>query len=414
MIIKYLIILIFIPSVIFSKEKNNLFEYNINITVSDDTIFINTLLKGEFKGNLLLLNSLSNIRHFKINEKVGEFTFSNDTLSYLNEKMEVNSIRIDYFFIKNDYSLDSIIILKNEGLWFPRISNSIFNYKLDINYKEKEYYLISANKNNNYFGVNKSSISVLFLPKNTYKIFKLKNNKIEYNYYSLKEIKIDSLFINEFIYSSNYFINFFNKKVYNTLNIIQISSKKFNICQSLNQCIIFGDYFYNLHTNFPKNSWIPHEVCHQWWGRDLLFNNKSINYRFIEESFTEYLKYTYINNKYGMKAFNDVIDNSRYMYDYVINDTNVVSIRSIEKLNNQVNNIVIYCKGPLLLNYINNSCDMDINDFIKDIYKEYNNTMLSYNNVEEILKSFDEIYLPLFNDLLNSKKDIEYHIANKQ
>ncbi len=404
---RFLLILLFIPTILYSQDKVKLIDYSIDMAISTDTIFVNTFIKGYFRENLFLLNSLANIRDFKINGKDAKFTLNNDTLR-CNDNGRLNTMRIEYFFIKDKLSFDSVIALRNENSWFPRISNSVFNYNLNIEYNNEKYFLISAFNNNSYSAFNKSDISVFFLPKETYKIHKFRNNKIDYNYYSLKEIKIDSLFLNEFIYSSNYFIDFFNKRTFNTLNIIYISSDIFDRGQCLNQSILIGNNLYNEYFKHPKTSWISHEVCHLWWGKSLLINNKSINYRFMEESITEYLKYTYIKSKYGSEFFDYVLNNSKIYCNYYINDTNVVSVSSVKRFDNTVNAVTIYNKGPLCINEMNKYCD--INSLIKGIFKEYNNTMIEFGDFEKSIKSFDKSCLLQLNDLLYSEKYVEYTI----
>jgi aminopeptidase N len=198
-----------------------------------------------------------------------------------------------------------------------------------------------------------------------------------------------------------YFCSFFSDELIGEdLNIIEIPDIDFQICQSLKGSILFGYIFYEMFQHNQTNSWISHEVCHQWWGHSLFFQSSCENYRFLEESVTEYLKGYYVKTTYGITAYDSLYSQYEYNYNYITLEEDI-PINKIQTINSMSSGIIIYSKGALLLKKI---CDefqlFDFKTTVNDFYQRFVGQKVCYQDFEAFIR--DDTIKRVLNEQLNS------------
>lgn len=388
------IVLLFLFIVQGSAFSENI-NYKVNIDLKEqDSIAINLTIDCENYHKSFILSQDAAIKELKINNKeTKDFTLRNDSLilSYSTKNMVIK-----YLLPKSQYSLDShAIILKNEGKWYPSIQNTIINATISIQNAEQYYIISGKDGNNNLFKFeSQANLFVCLLPNNKFQKIEMDTLKTKIFFYESNQcpFKQDDKFKAEFFKSIQFYNNLFNDKPFDIYHVIAIPDKNFQICQSFTGGVIFGqDYFYNLYKMDRFTSWIPHEVAHQWWSYSILSDVNAPFYRFFEESITEFLKVTYVEENYGDTTYNKLIKNYINMFNYVIKDTTDVPISKIYALNSQANSIIIYCKGPLILNKYVLHCSKGFKEFEKFLplfYKKHKNHLVTFNLFNTELSKF--------------------------
>ena len=384
--LKTKIVLFLVLIIPISSIADNI-KYLFNIDFSNkDSITVNLTINCNDYHKSFLFSSDAVITELKIdNQENKNFVLRNDSLVFTKDSTKY--LFVKYVLLKNQYILDSsqAIILKKEGKWYPAIQNSIGDATISI-HNANRYWIIAGKriKNNLYKLEAQPSLSVFLLPNDFFQKTEVDTLNTKIDIYASHQcpFKNDNKFIFEFIRSIKYYTNLFNDKPFDIYNIIAIPDKNFLICQSFTGGVIFGqDYFYNLYKMDKSISWIPHEVAHQWWGFSILSNVNSFCYRFFEESITEFIKVSYIKINYGDSVCNKLVTKYIDMFNYVVKDTLDIPISEVYSLNSQANSIIIYCKGPLILNkfVIKNGGFKKFNDFISLFYNKYKNHLANFD-----------------------------------
>ncbi len=324
--------------------------YKVTIKLTSEELLVKTNIHSDTDISKIVLNSqaIHNLEFEKIDN--ASTRWSKDTLFFL---QPVRSISISYSLDKSFYTFgDNTIMLKREGKWYPIIPNSIFNASININYPVEDFFWVSGGIYDSHNSkVNcVSELSLLLLPRQVYTMSEYKKENINFTFFHYKTSKSKPELVNEFLSSLEFFQEFFGSPPpYDKISAVHLGDEKAMLAQALNGMIIFGNYFYKMFESDPTNSWIPHEVCHQWWAKGVLLDSNAPYYRFMEESITEYLKALYVFDKYGEKAFNQLIQNYTRNYEYVFRERTLLSFKEIVNLSNKFETVTIYCKGPLVL-----------------------------------------------------------------
>lgn len=376
--------------VFFLIVQSDSFSENISYLINtdfkgQDSIAINLTINCENYHKSFIFSDDATIKELKINNKeTKDFTLRNDSLIL---RYSTKKIFLKYLLSKSQYALDShTIILKKEGKWYPSIQNTVINATISIQNAEQYYIISGKNCNNNLFKFeSQPSLFVFLLPNNKFQKIEMDTLKTKIFFYESDQcpFKHDNKFKTEFFKSIKFYSDLFKNRPFETYKVISIPDKNFQICQSFTSGLIFGqDYFYNLYKMNRFTSWIPHEVAHQWWSFSILSDVNSSFYRFFEESITEFLKVIYVKENYGDSTYNKLIKNYINMFNYVIKDTTDVPISKIFSLNSQVNSIIIYCKGPLILNKYVLHCSKGFKGyemFLPLFYNKYKNHLVNFN-----------------------------------
>ncbi len=373
-------VFLFIIFLSFQLQGKN--TYTISIEQTESELLVDVLIKCDSLFDQLFIEESIDIKSLN----VMNYKRYGDTLTL---DKPLNNFSIKYEITKDNFSLkDGTIILKHENKWTPQIKNLIFDAEIYIKGFDEQYYIVSANYNQKSKSIsikNRQMLSIFLLPLDKYYKTESDINEKALFIYNSKTIEFNDTLALEFKRSYHFFEEFFNDYAFDYLSVILIDDNNFNICQSLNGMITFGKNFQDMFLASPEYSWVPHEVCHQWWGKNIFLKRDVEFYRFMEESVTEYLKSEYVKRTYGDYIYRKLIGRYKYFYNYATKDTTQIPIAKIREMNNQITAQTIYSKGPMVLSATSRIDGCELNNVIKEIYAENAGKEIQYQVLKEKL-----------------------------
>jgi hypothetical protein len=344
-----------------------------------DSIYI---FSDNAKINQLFINGNQTVHYIHKNDSV--ITFSHEP---------VQNIKFDYSIpISDDNTFSSgALIIRREHAWYPYHQDAIFQSSMKILSDEK-YYTISSGKieksqDTIIFHTKKTnSLYLIMLPQDSFSCYEIKNPVMTFSFFKQNSDTTSwNGFAQEFVTSYNWFCNYFSYNPLERLNVVEISEDWFQMCQALKGCVLFGKLFYQYYIEDKTCSWIPHEVCHQWWGHSLFIKRaEKKNIRFFEESITEFLKGCYVKAVYGDSVYRKLDTDYQDFFSHYVSADKDIPIDQITTFDTQESGIIIYNKGPLLLKSIDDE-NLDCQKAIKQFYRQYRNTITSWYDFEQLL-----------------------------
>ena len=393
---------------IFATSAFSQNSYEFSVKVEKQTVYVDLNVKLDSAKRTFTFNDSAEIS--KIKTPDGQAIQYRRDSSTLVLDSEIREFEISYTLDKKTFSLDDgTLMLKKEGAWYPSVSNMSFTSKLNIEHDQETYYVvsggyISAGDYNLDFA---NEVSLILLPMEYYTNQKYTISDIEYQFYHYPDKILPEDMMRQFTDAASFFSDFFSDTPFNALNVVFLGPDNLQYAQSLNGIVIFDNFFTDLHVQNPKNSWIPHEVAHQWWGKSVLFDSEAQLYRFLEESFTEYLKTEFVKHSYSDSVYASVFQTYKNSCDYVLGDNSKrLSIRDVRRLDNQENSIIIYCKGTLVLQKIIEENDVNFKNFMRNFYHKFKGKQVSYFEFYNAFKEFSSSGAKALDIELQSHKKI--------
>lgn len=103
-------------------------------------------------------------------------------------------------------------------------------------------------------------------------------------------------------------------------------------------------------STYPDIYPLIHEIGHRWLGEwSLLINDGQPGAYFLKESLNEFMTFMFIRNYLGEEIYKGLISQCKEKYQKIKNTINDVPLIEITVNNN---NVIVYNKGPLILDYI--------------------------------------------------------------
>ena len=218
----------------------------------------------------------------------GFYLIPYDTTTYSGQPIKVDTA---YSLPLADYrTADGAIVLRREGNWYPHRNGELLTAQVHI--KADDYYIIGGTE-----WLPSFDIHLVLLPKDKYACKVIDSPIRPFHFYRLASdtTQYPDTYYREFVDSYNFYCSFFGDTLTDKpMNIVEIGDPQFVMCQSLRDMIIFGHYFYDVHTMIPDFSWIPHEVAHQWWGDGIFFEYRDYA---LGESLNEYIKLQFLKSR---------------------------------------------------------------------------------------------------------------------
>ena len=102
---------------------------------------------------------------------------------------------------------------------------------------------------------------------------------------------------------------------------------------------------------------------------------------------TEYLRFMYIENKYGKDSLNEVLTEYRNKYNEDIRGTEY----DIPLSSNIVISTIHYLKGPLVFHWVRKQIgDENWKKFLRTLYQKYFGKVIDYNIFKQELSKYDK------------------------
>lgn len=327
------------------------------------------------ESDYFLLSNIIPIKWITNDNNPIHFTRFGDTVR-LHQPTNGETLHIAYtipitYFKTNDGAL----CLRRENHWYPYRENELLTASVSIG--APSYYIICGNESASQHTVNLAyEIHLIMLPKDIYQLeIDRTHSRPFYFYHDIKNSKRDTCsFFLTFMEAYDFYAIFFQDSLSTCpMNIVEIIDSTFTLCQSLQDMILFNDYFLAIYEMMPDYSWVPHEVAHQWWGNRLFFEYRDYA---ISESVTEYLKLQYL--KHNKKGYEDQIELYQGTIEYA---TTPLPIKDIHDVSTQDASIAIYHKGPYRLEQSNLSCPQcELDKYLQELFASHKNSILPRND----------------------------------
>ena len=360
--------------------ENTIHFSNVNSLSSAKVLFWNSLV----------IDSIIVSKHKIPFERKG------DTLIFRSNS-SVNEALTFYYRLPIDSVMYGKAILLTRGMkWCPYIHDNISKLSSEVivpgNYK---VYSSGTNKDTEsrhdcsiyhfYNNIN-SGLPFIIAPMNYYFETSVFRNDVEIKYvFHNQDTTLQREIIKESLSSYDFCNRYIGK--YPRKNLTYIEIPNFGAAQSLESLIIMSSDFVSYFKLYAEmRAWVAHETIHQWIGTGY-FNaiHDSSKYGiFIEESFTEYMRFLYIGGKFGNDSITGIVNRNIKIYNDEIKGTD-----QDEPISDNIPNRVAYCTGPLIFFEVNRQMgEKNWQKFVRTLYSKYCGQVIDYNIFRETLGKF--------------------------
>jgi len=385
------------------NTKLSLNSENIDITVlckiqkSDSLSEIQFLFSSESK-----IHSVEYLKEGKWISIQHKFN-GKDSLLLLfdNEILPANKyvLKFKYSFPTNILN-DSPVIIDRGHRWYPLIIDQIETFKLSCNVP-KGYSVLAAG---DLQSVNNNKDSNTFIWESQSAVFKMP--LIVFNRHQFKRAEFDSLGI----CIDFYFLN---------ADSIEVST----IIKEAAKCINYfskniGNYLYKKLTLFEVTQWrgintgsglimigsqslemmkqkyydgLNLTIAQQWLGAGVFAKYGEPGFWFLALSLPHYLRLMYLRQTKGEESFYESLHKPLAKYKEFSGKENDIPIMGIDSPNSREKSIILYGKGPFVLNKIENRMGKaKWLLFLQNLYKTYRGKILTYDEFEKQISKYDE------------------------
>lgn len=409
----YLISFCFVIHIVLGQSSNiDIISYDIkaNADFNKKLVEITANVKIEKIENVdsfkILLSPLALIKYVKSENTVIETSRkSNDddtlfiTIPELFKEKNILNLTFEYSLPIDSFILSDMVVLRREVRWYPLQYDDIASMNLDI-VTSKNYSVFavgdlaetkSSNDYINYkFNHNGSASYALIIAKSNNFTTTTKNiDSVNVSFYfASTDTVVNNKIINGVCKSFSFYTKYIGHYKHKQLNLVEIADDRMQLVQSLSTLIVVGSPFIN-YFKLGYNDWPPHEIAHQWFGSGIYINSKTKGRWFLEESVNEYFRALYIQQTFGVDSFKNELETYLANYNY-IDKSKEVPIFEIRNVSTQDDGLVIYQKGPLVVNKLKNLMGNESYEkFIKEIYSSYYNKLLTFDEYIKVLSKYD-------------------------
>jgi hypothetical protein len=334
-------------------------QYSLTCHIDGDTMRVSGTCYFSYENkyhNYLLLSSSIKIDSFSL----GDWQRNGDTIVFAGQPVKVE---FAYSVPLSDYrASDGAIVLRREGNWYPHRNNELLTANVHI--EAEDYYLIGGTVMTPAY-----ELHLILLPKDRYTCKVMDSPTRPFHFYRAisDTTSYPDAFYSEFIDSYQFYCTFFDDSLsQKPMNIVEIGDPEFVMCQSLHDMIIFGHYFYDVHSMMPDYSWIPHEMAHQWWGNSLFFEHRDYA---LSESLNEYIKLQYLKSR--GRGYKEQMSYYKYAMKMAEKRLPIADIHDVEP---QDESIAIYYTAPYRLEKSDNA---KVDALLRQLYRNHKHTVVS-------------------------------------
>jgi hypothetical protein len=421
----YGLLLLFFISEIPAQNLIELRFYDITVHVytNSDSIEVELLLdcfvkKESGKVQFVFSDKLNiNSLNIKINEEWYPLNF---------EFNGADSLLVNYskglsegmnFILKFNYSFpagslnDTMIYLDRGHRWYPIIMDQVVPFKLTCNVPS-EYAVLAAG---NLAAVIKEGENSNYIWESAVPVFKLPLIIFNPDAYKKVSIGIADLYYSDLnsaeaeniLNEVNNIVEYCNESIgtysYDKITLFEIDEfTGINTCSGL------------LMTGFQPlqaagkgyNSMLLLTLAQQWFGAGVFGKFGEEGFFLLTFSLPHYLRLMYERSEYGDERFDKALMEPLEGYKKFAGTDKDIPITKIDAPDTREKAIILYAKGPYILNLIENSIGRDEwKDMLKQLYEENQGKVINLDTFKKYLDEYDTdgSTLILFNKLLNEK-----------
>lgn len=332
---------------------------------------------------------------FKLNGKDSLLLLFNNEILVANKYL----LRFKYSFPINILS-DQPVIIDRGHRWYPLIIDQISTFKISCNVP-KGYYVLAAGdlqSVNNYKDgttfIWESQSAVFKMPlvvfsRNRYKIAEYDSLGISIDFYYLNADSIEiSTIINEAAECITYYSKYIGRYSYKTLTLFEVTEwEGINTGSGL---IMIGSQSLEMMKQKYYDI-LDLTIAQQWIGAGVFANYGAPGFWFLSLSLPHYLRLMYIRQTKGEESFLESLNEPIVKYKEFAGKENDIPIMDIESPNSREKSIILYGKGPYVINNIQNAMgDTKWLLFLQSLYKSFRGSILTYAEFEKHISVYDE------------------------
>ena len=308
-------------------------------------------------------------------------------------------LKFAYSFPSNILS-DSPVIIDRGHRWYPLILDQVSTFKLICNVP-KEYHVLAAG---NLQSVNNYKDSTTFIWESQSAVFKMP--LLIFNPAQFKRAEFDSLDISIELYYLN-----------------ADSTEASSIIKEVVQCIKYyskniGSYPYKKLTLFEVTQWegintgsgiimigsqsiemmkqkyydgLNLTIAQQWIGAGVFAKYGDTGFWFLSLSLPHYLRLMYLRQSQGEESFLESLQEPLVKYKEFAGKENDIPIIDIDSPNSREKSLILYGKGPFVLNRIEKKMGNEKwLSFLQNLYESFRGKILTYTEFEKYISKYDE------------------------
>lgn len=323
-------------------------------------------------------------------------------------------LRFKYTFPANNLN-DSSIIIDRGHRWYPLILDQIAAFKLSCNVPKGYQVLVSGNlisaidEEDSRTFVWESQSAVFKIPliifnSALFKKAELDSMDISIDFYYLNADSIEVLsIITEAAKCINYFSKHIGSYAYKKLTFIEVT--RWEGINTGSGLIMIGSQSLEMMKQKYYDV-LNLTIAQQWIGAGVFAKYGTPGFWFLSLSLPHYLRLMYIQQTQGEESFLKALNEPILKFKAFAGKENDIPIIDIESPNSREKSIVLYGKGPYVINIIKSAMGNEKwLSFIQNLYKSFYGGILTYSEFEKQIAEYDENgnILTLLKELVEQK-----------
>ena len=410
----FLLSIVFTHTTLSQTSIVNINSYDIEATLKLNSVNIefNTLCQIQTSDSIstiqFVFNSESNIHSVECLEKGNwlnvpyNFNGKDSLLLLFNNVIFPDNkylLRFKYSFPTNILN-DSPVIIDRGHRWYPLILDQIAAFKLICNVP-KEYHVLAAgdlqsviNHKDNTTFIWESQSAVFKMPLIVFNSSQFNRTEfdsldISVDFYYLNADSIEaSIIIKEVVKSLNYYSKNIGSYSYNKLTLFEVTQwEGINTGSGL---IMIGTQSLEMMKRKYYDG-LNLTIAQQWIGAGVFAKYGDTGFWFLSLSLPHYLRLMYLRQTQGEELFLKSLREPIAKYNEFAGKENDIPIINIDSPNSREKSIILYGKGPFVLNRIEKKMGNEKwLSFLQNLFKSFRGKILTFNEFEKYISKFDE------------------------
>ncbi len=310
---------------------------------------------------------------------------------------------------------DSPVIIDRGHRWYPLILDQIAAFKLSCNVPNGYYVLAAGDLQ----AVNNYKDSTTFTWESHTAVFKMPlvifnrnqfkkaeydsiGTSIDFYYLNADSIEASSI-INEVAKCINFFSKYIGSYSYKKLTLFEVTQwEGINTGSGL---IMIGSQSLGMMKQKYYDG-LNLTIAQQWIGAGVFAKYGAPGFWFLSLSLPHYLRLMYVRQTKGEESFLKSLQEPIAKYNEFAGKENDIPIINIDSPNSKEKSLILYGKGPYVLNKIENKMGGEKwLSFLQNLYKSFCGKILTYNEFENYISKYykNENIVTLLHKLVTQK-----------
>lgn len=415
-----------------SVKQIDITDYNIEVKFqSPQKLHISatvTCKMGQFVNQMnYLLNPIAEINsiQMRIKDDWQEIVYTSEdntiqltvpeTLSFSKDL----TVRFEYTFPIEDTFTD-FFYMDRGNRWYPLIIDDVAGVKISA-VVPSQYKMLSGGDLIDIIKKNDIStyrwetqnpvfkIPFVLINPEKYFFLSMTCNDKEIDFYFLEDDQNKNMMIvEEACKTFKYFKSKIGEYYHNRLTIIEMNQYRGYSFIATGLILVASDVMTQFREEHYNGLHLP--IAAQWFGAGVFGRFNDEGFWFFSLSLPHYLRLMYIKESKNTDAFVKQLEKPYHDYKEIAGTGNDVPIIDIERIDTREKGLVIYGKGPFLLNLLKREMgEKNWENFIRELYLKYIGKILTYDTFKNNLAKYDKngSLILKFDRMMNDKGLIE-------